>query len=360
MKIAFFTTGMTRGGAERVIATVANRLVEMGHDALVIMLKGKESEYWLDDRVKLVGANLEAGAKNALAALKFYKRTVGSENPDVVIAFTLKPNLMACAAKRWFGVRVPLVVSERSNPFKRNLRLQLVCNNLFSVADGMVCQSKTVSCYYEGRVRSVSATVIPNPVDVTCIAESPVVRERGRYLLSVGRLCEQKRQDLAIRAFAALKSAYPDLRLEICGVGDLENELRDLAARLDVSESVLFCGNVNNVMREKADATAYIMTSDFEGFPNALIETLASGIPVVSTDFSPGVVREIVQEGVNGFVVPAGDATALTDATKRLLDAPLSVEELEKSARAVRKRFDLGAVVGQWLEVCERATEKNG
>lgn len=358
MKIAFFTTGMTRGGAERVIAMVSNRLVEMAHEVLIITLKGTESEYVLDTRVKLVCANLDAGVKNAPAALRFYKRTVRSEKPDVVVAFTLKPNLMACVAKRWFGVKTPLVVSERANPFQRSLRIQLACNRLFRAADAMVCQSKVISCYYEGRVPSVQVTVIPNPVDAGCIADNPV-SERGHYLLSVGRLCEQKRQDLAIRSFATLKPEYPDLSLEICGVGSAEVELRDLAVRLGVNESVVFCGNVNNVMKKKADAVAYLMTSDFEGFPNALIEALASGIPVVTTDFSPGVARELVQEGTNGFVVPTDDAGSLAEATKRLLEDPPSVEALEKSAHAVRRRFDLATVAKQWLSVCERAIGKN-
>ena len=357
MRIAFFTTGMTRGGAERVIATVSNRLVNMGHEVLIIMLKGKESEYRLEGRVRLIGANLEAGAKNAVTALKFYKHTVQSEEPDVVIAFTLKPNIMACLAKRCFGVHTPLVVSERADPFRRNLRMQLMCNSLFCAADAMVCQSKVVSYYYEGRLRSVPVTIIPNPVDVACVAERPIWK-KGHYLLSVGRLCKQKRQDLAIQALAALKPVYPNLRLEICGVGDVESELRDMAARLGVEERTMFCGNIDNVMRKKVDAAAYLMTSDFEGFPNALIEALASGIPVVTTDFSPGVARELVQEGVNGFVVPPGDAMALADAAKHLLDNPLPAEGVERSADLVRKRFNLETVAEKWLSVCEHTVRK--
>lgn len=359
MKIAFFTTGMTRGGAERVISTLCNHLVEIGHDATIIMLKGRESEYRLDKRVRLVGANLEAGVKNAPAALNFYRRTVRSEKPDVVVAFTLKPNLMACMAKRWFGMHVPLVISERANPFRRSLYWQIMCNNLFSKADAMVCQSKAISCYYEGRVRSVPTAVIPNPVDETCIAKFPA-RDRRGCLLSVGRLCDQKRQDLAIRALSLLKSTYPDLRLEICGVGNKESELRGLAARLGIAESVSFCGNVNDVMRVKADSSAFLMTSDYEGFPNVLIEALASGIPVVSTDFSPGIAREVVREGENGFVVPAGDEVALADAVNRLFADPLPAESLEKSARVVRRMFNIETVVGQWLMLFDQATGKIG
>lgn len=358
MKIAFFTTGMTRGGAERVIATLSNRLVEMGHDVVIVMLKGVRSEYRLDGRVRLVGANLEAGARNAAAAMRFYTRTIRSESPDVVIAFTVKPNLMACVAKQWLGVRTPLVVSERADPFRRNPCLQSACNRLFCAADAVVCQSKIVSRYYEGKVRSVPVACIPNPVDSGCVAERPA-RERAQYLLSVGRLCDQKRQDLAINALAALKPKFPDLRLEVCGVGPAESDLRSMAVQLKVSQSVRFCGNVRNVMREKADAAVYLMTSDYEGFPNALIEAVASGIPIVTTDFSPGVAHELVQNGANGYVVPAGNAMELAKAVERLLNNPPSEEVLERSAGTARGRFDLDAVAEQWLGACRQVTAKS-
>lgn len=358
MKIAFFTTGMTRGGAERVIATLSNRLVEMDHDVIIVMLKGAKSEYRLSNRVKLIGANLEAGVKNAAAAMRFYTRTIRSENPDVVLAFTVKPNLMACAAKQWFGIKTPLVVSERANPFRRNPYWQLACNRMFCTADRIVCQSKVVSRYYESRIRSVLVVCIPNPVDLECVAERPA-QKKIQYLLSVGRLCNQKRQDLAINVLAALKPKFPNLRLEVCGEGSAEKELRSMAVRLNVSHSVIFCGNVSNVMREKADAAVYLMTSDYEGFPNALIEAVASGIPIVTTDFSPGVAHELVQDGINGYVVPSGDTMELAKAVERLLNKPPSEEALKRSAEMARERFDLDAVAEQWLEVCKQAAVKS-
>ncbi len=358
MKIAFFTTGMTRGGAERVIATVANRLSELGHEVSIIILKGDKSEYRLNERVSLVSASLSPGLRNGPAAMSFYRRAIREMKPEVVISFTLKANLMACSARRWLGIKAPLIVSERANPFQRKLQSQLICNNLFRTSDSIVCQSKVISCYYEGRVKDANASVIPNPIDDTCIADAPA-KKRESYLLSVGRLCDQKRHDISIRALAELKKTQPDLRLRICGVGEKENGLRALSKELGVSDSVEFCGNVDNVMKEYADSVAYLMTSDYEGFPNALIEAMSSGIAVVSTDFSPGVARELVHDGVNGYVVSAGDPSAVANAVTRLQENYPSFTTLSESMHAVRDRFALDCVVEQWVSVCEQVIEGN-
>lgn len=356
MKVVFFTTGMTKGGAERVIATISNRLVEMGHDVVIVILKGTESEYALDGRVQLVSANMSAGVAKAPAAMGFYRRVVREEAPDVVVSFTHKANLMACAAKRFFGVDVPLIISERANPFMRKTSYLVMGNSLFKAADLIVCQSKVISCYYEGRVSATPSVVIPNPVDEECVAAAPALK-RGPYLLSAGRLCDQKRQDIAIRALAVLLPAHPDLRLKICGEGDGLPGCKALVEELGIAASVEFCGNVDNVMRACSDAAVYLMTSEFEGFPNALIEAVASGIPVVSTDFSPGVARELVRDGANGYVVSTGDAEAVAWATEKVLREPPSIDVLEDSARLMRERFSLERVAEQWVDACRFAMD---
>lgn len=357
MRIAFFTTGMTRGGAERVIATLSNHLVKSGHEASIIMLKGEVSGYPLDGRVDLRSAKLGPGVQNAFAAMRFFRHSVLDIAPDVVVAFTQRSNLMACVAKRFLGLSLPLVISERSNPFQRGRKQQLASNVLFTSADEIVCQSGVVSQYYKSHVTGVPVEVIPNPLDESCIADRPAT-EREAFLLSVGRLCKQKRHDLAIRALAHLNADYPSLRLKICGEGPDLEKLRQLAGALGVAENVEFCGNVPNVMRSNAGATAYLMTSDYEGFPNALIEAVSSGIPTVSTDFSPGLARELVNEGKNGFVVSVGDDEAIASAIRRLLETPLAEEELEKSAKIARDRFDLDCVTGKWLATFARVMEK--
>lgn len=357
MRIAFFTTGMTRGGAERVIATLSNHFAKNGHEVSIVILKGECSGYPLDAHVELRSARLSSGAKNAPAAMGFYHRAVLDIDPDVVVAFTQKSNLMACAAKRFLGLKTPLVISERANPFRRGRKQQLAANALFTSADEIVCQSIVVSRYYEDHAAGVPVEVIPNPLDKSCIADRPS-GEREPFLLSVGRLCEQKRHDLSIRALTRLNEDFPDLRLKVCGEGPDLEKLRQLARALGVVERVEFCGNVPNVMRSNASATAYLMTSDFEGFPNALIEAVASGIPTVSTDFSPGLAHELVSEAENGFVVPAGDDRAIAAAVRHLLEHPISASELGKSAKSARGRFDLDRVADKWLAAFGRVAEE--
>lgn len=172
-KIVFFTTGMTAGGAERVVATLANALAGRGFDVLIAMVKGEGSAYELAPGVRLRSAALEPGLKNLPRALRFYRRLVAEESPDVVASFSTKSDLIALIAKVLFRARGRLVVSDRADPYTRSTRMQLACNLLYRWSDGLVCQSQSVADYYRRHCRPARTTVIPNPLDENSAGAPP-------------------------------------------------------------------------------------------------------------------------------------------------------------------------------------------
>lgn len=352
MHVAFFTTGMTRGGAERVISTVANCLSSKGIEVSIVMLKGNRSEYYLDSRVKLNSGRLEPGLRNGIKALSYYVSTMKSLNPDVIIAFTGKANQLACLANRLKCIKTPLIISERADPFSRSEKAQGIHNTLYRSADMMVCQSEVVASFYRDKLRGVETRVISNPVDLACVAEIPG-NQTGKFILSVGRLCPQKRHDVAIKAFFDISADYPDIELRICGVGEEQASLEQLAESLGISKKIHFEGSVEDVMRKFSSAKAFLMTSDFEGFPNAMIEALCSGLPVVSTDFSPGVARELVTDGRNGYVVDREDTDAVSAALKKVLEGRILPDVMADCAESMKIRFSTDTIVPLWGKAIE-------
>jgi glycosyltransferase involved in cell wall biosynthesis len=350
-KVMFFTTGMTRGGAERVIATLANGLHERGVSVVVVMLKGRESEYPLADGVVLRTAELAPGLRNLVRAVRFYRRAVAEEAPGVVASFSTKSDLIALIARMLWKVPGRLVVSERADPFSRDRKMQFACDALYPLADAVVCQSARVAEHYARRRRRGDVVVIPNPIDGGAIGEPAA--ERTTTIISVGRLSPQKNHALEIEAFAEIHDAQPDARLKIYGSGPLEEDLQLQIRRQGLEGLVVLEGVRPDVIREQRDAALFLFASDYEGFPNALMEAAATAIPMVTTDFSPGTAREIITPGVNGFIVPVGDKAALVRASLKALSGALDPAGSVEAAARIRDDHALERVLDAWTKALD-------
>lgn len=351
-KVMFFATGMSAGGAERVIATLANALAKQRLDLVIVVVKGTGSAYELAPGVRLRSAGLEPGLKNLPRALRFYRRVVAQESPDVVASFSTKSDLIALLARLLFRTRGRLVVSERADPHSRARGMQRACDVLYRWADAIVCQSDVVADYYRRACPGASISVIPNPLDEACIG-TPGAASREPTVISVGRLSDQKNHALSIRAFAEVRDALPDLRLrmKVYGQGPREPELRELIRDEGLEGIVELVGIAPNVMRCNERAALFLFTSNYEGFPNVLLEAAATGIPTVTTDFSPGTAREIVDDGVGGYVVPRGDREAVVAAAVRVLSGGLDPEAIAVSARRIRESHRTERILEAWQRV---------
>jgi glycosyltransferase involved in cell wall biosynthesis len=169
-------------------------------------------------------------------------------------------------------------------------------------------------------------------------------------VVSFGRLGPQKGFDVLLRAFAAVSPAHPDWELAIFGAGpDLES-LRALAGDLGLQGRIRFPGRVKDPHAVMRCAGLYVLSSRFEGFPNALCEAMACGMPVIATDCPTGP-REIITDGVDGLLVPNEDAAAMASAMDRLMGDEALRKELGSRASLIAARFSLDAVMSQWEAV---------
>jgi len=301
--------------------------------------------------------HLIAGFWNNLNRIRVLRQAIRKSNPEVVISFMDQVNVLTLLATLGLGVRV--VVSERIDPNRS--RLGAVWEQLrwwvYSRADCIVVQSRGALAYFLPKFQD-RAVVIPNAVVVPSDGEYPGDRPpSGPSIIAAGRLTEQKQFDLLLKAFARLKDRYPEWTLTILGEGPLRPMLESLCVQLELKDRVSLPGFVKNPHDYFRHANLFVMSSLFEGFPNALCEAMACGLPVISTDCTSGL-RDIIRDGENGVLVPSGDEEALAAAMARLMGNKAERQRLGSRAVEVAERFSMGRVMGMWEEVLAREPGK--
>lgn len=362
--IALFLPSLGGGGAERVMATLARAFDERGRR--VDLLLGVAAGPHLKDVPPTVRV-IDLGAHRALAAVAPLRRYMGRERPSAMLATLTHANVAAVWARALSSYRPRLVLREavtltaidRAHPDLRDRVLPRMVRATYPSADAIV----TVS---EGVARSLSEvtrlppgriTVIYNPTigpDVAerCArpAEHPWFGPDGPpVILAVGRLTEQKDFATLLRAFALVR-ARRNGRLVILGEGETRPALTALATELGIAADVDLPGFVRDPYPYLARAALFVLSSAWEGLPNSLIEALAAGCPVVSTDCPSGP-REILVGGRYGTLVPVGDSRALAEAVLAAFDAPVD----RSSLRGRASDFSVDRVADRYLEVLEPA-----
>lgn len=353
-KIMFFIPRMGGGGAERVVANLANEFDRRGDKVIIYMPTDGKSFYPLRPSVRIEGEDYFVSKRKGIRQLTLavnglrlwfaYKRKVNKEKPDAVISFLTETNLIALTHKLKNG---KLIVSERSDPTQRSKFRQTLTRYLYPKADVLVCQSQKVADYFDCK----NTVVIPNPIDKT-ILPKPYLNERRKVVSAVGRLMPEKNFANLIRAFSMLSGECSEYTLEIYGEGVLRNELEALIKKLNMSGRIQLMGARRHVVDYIKDTSVFVMSSDYEGYPNALAEAMAIGLPVISTDFYTGTAREMVG-AENGLLVPTNDSKALSDAIEELLSDSDRRLKMSKENVKIREKLSVSRIADMWYEVME-------
>ena len=360
MKLLFIGYMQGFGGAERMLITLANAMAERNHDVYLVSLASNELNYGILNNVayKFIpdyGTNKLSRIKNRYLKLKTYIEEI---NPELIISFWLQPAYFCAFMGK--GIAQKTIYAERGDPFdsEYNGVVGIIRRFCFKRLRGFVFQSKNAQSCFGSDVRCRSC-VIQNPVFLKENTNNYVPTARDRRIVNIGRLCEQKNHELLIDAFAMLSDEANAYSLEIYGDGPLKERLQDKINELGLSDRVFLKGTFSNIHRRIANARMFVLSSDYEGMPNALLEAMALGLPCISTNYSPGGVGEIIANGVNGLITPCGDAAALVSALKTLLmDEDLS-ERIGKCAREVRIKFAPQHIFDEWEQFFFNMAVKN-
>ena len=348
MKILFYISTIRGGGAARVMVNLANGMTEEGNDIVFVTNFPADHEYNLADGI--VRNNLEkienkgnVVVKN-ITRIRALRRVLKREKPDISIAFMGENNfrliLAAC------GLPTKTIVSVRNDPAQEypNLFSKTLARTLYKKADGIVFQTKDAQLFFPDKVQQKSR-IIFNQVDDSFFQENDC---KGEYIIACGRLSRQKNYPMLINAFAEVLKDYPNEILRIYGEGVLKDDLKQLTRDLKIDHSVEFMGFSTNMVEVYRKAKFLVMTSDYEGMPNVMLEALASSVPVISTDCPCGGPRMIIKDGENGYLIPPGDVTALATAICMMLDSPQMVSSMRKKAREKAECFSPAKVLLEW------------
>ena len=363
-KIVFHLNCLEQGGAERVVTNLANRFAKEGYQVIIATEWYGENEFQVDPKVRRVHVGLrEADQKKHhliqfLLRVKYLKKLLKEEKPDILIPFARKALYRGLMAA--YFMKIPVLISIRTDPVghydEKSDKVQIPL--LFPRADGCVFQTEGAREFFAPRLQD-NSRIILNPIHEKYI-DMPKPEKRTKTVVQSGRLVDFKNQPMLIRAFVKVHAKHPDYDLKIYG-GDSFDGTKEILETLirenNAQEYIHLMGASDSLEKDMADAALFAFTSDWEGLPNALMEAMALGLPIVATDCPCGGPRTIMTHEADGLLIPIKDEQALVDGINRLIENPELAERLGTQARKIADRANGQAVFEQWRDYIEELCE---
>lgn len=349
MRLIFVTDTLSSGGAERVVSILANRFAEK-LPTEIICLRKKDVFYDISPKVKVLFA--DDNAKNWIRKVLWLREHVGSN--DVILPFMVKVYCVTLLAL--LGKKSIVIASERNDPSTTGRPWKYLRPLLLPKVYALVVQTQQIKDFFSKQIRK-KIKIIVNPLDLKNCYKGTWNCD-SKMVLAVGRTDVQKNYPMLIRSFAKLHKNYPDYYLEIWGNREVSEEgekLQNLIHELDASDYISIHGRTDDVASLYGAAYMFVMSSDYEGLSNALIEALCSGLPVVSTKVSGA--TDVIQSGVNGLLVNIGDEAGFFEAMKRLIENTDDACGLSEKAILSRSLFEKERICEQWESLIIEASK---
>lgn len=345
MRIAFLSEGLGNGGSERAASIIANELENRGHQILYIAAYSDTVTYELRKDIKYIYINTKKRSKlgrywerrkKISACLKEYR-------PDYMIAFAYTIALPLIKNKSF-----KLICSERTNPSTKKFTDKIISQIVFRAAHKVVFQTTGAQSYFSRKIQAKSV-IIYNALDDHLPRWNKT--KHNRNIITACRISPEKNLEMLIKGFARFYRVHPEYCLEIYGeiVNEGEhNRLLQIIKDYHCENVVHFRGYSKDVRNIMAKSNCFVLTSNYEGLSNAMIEALAIGIPTICTDCPAGGAAMCIEDGVNGFLVGVNDDVGLAKRLKVLLeDSGLQMRFSDNSVK-IRDKMQLDKVVDEW------------
>lgn len=359
--IVFLIPSLTAGGAERVVSTLANELIKK-NEVKILQLYHCEPFYKLNNQIEInycketynPNTNGIRSISNHLFMLRKISNIVSRET-DILIGFTTTCNIYSVIISKLLNI--PSIISERLNPQYsiENRFWEKARKYIYPKADKLVVQTQEIKRYFEPFVNKTKLIIIHNPIDPELSTKYNPNFNKESIILCVGRFDKQKNHQLLIKAFA--NTIYKDWKLLIVGQGKEKQNYLDLINDLNISESVLLIDKTSEIHNQYNRAKIFALTSDYEGFPNALIEAMRFGLPCVSSDCPTGP-SDLIEQDFNGFLIPVNDQKALEIKLTELMQNKDLRLTLGKNAMASTLKFNVNDITKQWEALINDLTLK--
>jgi GalNAc-alpha-(1->4)-GalNAc-alpha-(1->3)-diNAcBac-PP-undecaprenol alpha-1,4-N-acetyl-D-galactosaminyltransferase len=356
LKILLMVSSMGSGGAERVAATLANQWAFKGYSVtLMPTFSGRGACFYnLSNKVRIVYlADLAPKKSNVffsqLVRLKALRKFIHKESPDVIVSFLSNVNIAAVLSS--FGLNIPTIICDRTDPFSTpiNFWMKVAARITYPFAQALVVQTAAVEYKYRKSFFSNKhISVIGNPIPTNIFDNKKVPTLKIKIILGVGRLVEQKQFDVLIRVFSGLAKNYPEWGLRIVGEGSLGEDLWKQACVLKMQNHIKILKPTRDISKLFSEASIFVLTSKYEGFPNAMLEAMAMGLPCLAFNCPSGP-SDLSGNGRFAALVPLGDEDHLSHKLQELMDSFNSRVSLGKKGRLhVRSNYSSNRILCEW------------
>lgn len=364
-KIVFHLNCLERGGAERVVSNLAGQFVSNGYEVYIATEWQGEDEYTIDSRIQRVHVGLTSKQEKKGRTAQFIARIVNLRKflrevkPDIVIAFARKANYRALTAT--IGSRIPVVISIRIHPvgyydfWSDKIQIPL----LFRRAAGCVFQTPDQKAFFPKYLQKKSRIIL-NPIHDKFIG-NPIPEIREKTVVHSGRLVDFKNQLMLIRAFVRVHEKHPDYTLRIYGPDSQDGTKEKLEALIcenQAEDYIKLMGGSSQLEKDMINGAVAAFSSDYEGMPNAMLEAMALGLPVVATDCPPGGPRMVITPNENGLLVPVNDDEAMAAAINTLIEQPEFAARLGENAAKIGIKASSEVIFEEWKKYIEELCDE--
>ncbi|WP_165249294.1 glycosyltransferase [Adlercreutzia sp. ZJ141] len=347
--------GVGCGGSDRVLSILANEFSENGFDVEILCLHDNAKiDRPLNDSIKVTfldpikwGRKSLRNISRIAQSIRLVSRVARGSSEATFISFIDWVNFCTVVGCR--NTHNTVIVSERTDPSKEpgNRLAKCLRDKAYAKSDGIVFQTPDARDYFKDSIRSKS-TIICNPI--TANLPSWGFNRGSKEVVALCRLEQQKNIPLLLEAFGLFHEHHSDYRLAIYGQGSLEAELAQLIEDMRLSHSVSLMGFTKDAHEAMVNCSMFVNSSDYEGMSNSLLEALAMGVPVVSTDCPVGAARMLIRDGENGILVPVGSPEDLSAAMATIADDASLACQMSERAKTIYRRLSPESIYRQWVQ----------
>ncbi len=354
-KVTFVIESLGYGGAERVLTELAKYLSENGYEITIITFKKAKQEYQLNNRIKRVDLEIaESGINKLIIGRRKLKKELKRAEVSICISFDILANILLLLSA---PKNCKVIISERNAPKQTELSIysKVLRFLLYRKTDLIVFQTEEAAKCYSKKIQGKSV-IIANP-----IKENLPVKQYdnvNKEIVAVGRLAKQKNYELMLFAFKDFLKKHKEYILSIYGDGDEREKLQNLCKELSISENVIFHGKTSDVHSRICNAEVYLLTSHYEGIPNALLEAMAMGFPVVATNCPSGGVKLLLSRKSVGILVDKFCVEDISCALCSLVENPINASRMGKAAQYVRDEYSIQNIGHKWIMLIEGNRKK--
>lgn len=353
-KLIVNTGTLAAGGAERVLSILSKPFADAFDEVqYVIWLDAKYPDifYEIDPRVKIIRMSKESRSTKIWNQILWYRKYVKHQKPNIVLSFMVMVDFTVTMSL--MGTGIPQIVAERNDPryFAGSKWLRKFINFVYKTPDvkGILMQTQSNKDYFTSKTLYNKTDVIYNPITMdNSMVGKALSTKKEDLIVSVGRLTSQKRHDRLIKAFAEFYKTHPSYKLCFWGEGEQRQELQSLADTIGLHDAVLFPGRSNKVMDEICSAKMFVMTSEYEGMSNALLEAMCLGLPCISTKVSGA--TDLINHDENGYLIEHDNLQQLVSIISRVAESDADAVRIGKNAQKAFDKLSVDIIAKKWVE----------